>query len=443
MDDEEDELEEPLPQPPEKSFVLKLQDHTLVGIINSDGCAEWDWRYISAALDMKRSKDHVYLRANHQEFQSEFREAQIPFDQFHYRAAKGGPIGHTMESRALMLMMCLVPLRKQASKPVKTTAISLLNLLISSMVAMGCDGWSFLATVFGTDCQYHSKAISFCNGVTGDLVDLFEYHSSALALWHGFRVCSAVAHATLMDILVFLMYAKAHQQARESKGIWRDMSFLWPAILFMCGEALENCAKVLAARDPEPAPLLKTKKGGNRKVPFGNKLILLKKVRKNKSHRKLVMSSHNDIVPSQSTLVAHEPLVECSEYLKLLDKTFSHCHHYQVSWDPSTYAGDEVLVATIYSHEVGVVGYLPIQFLLHVKSSELDEEIRVLAGKKALTRVAGYCELRALSHALCAVSKSLADFQLPKDLHWKARVQSGYIQLFHFLKTLHRTLSKY
>lgn len=82
-----------------------------------------------------------------------------------------------------------------------------------------------------------------------------------------------MAHATLMDLMVFCMYSKCC-----AKDVWRDIgAFIWPGLLFMIGNALEQCAHMLADTSSEPAPLLKTKKGRTKRIPLGNKLLLLKK----------------------------------------------------------------------------------------------------------------------------------------------------------------------
>jgi hypothetical protein len=179
----------------------------------------------------------------------------------------------------------------------------------------------------------------------------------------------------------------------------------------------------------EPAPLLKTSKGAFKRTPLANKLLLLKKLRKSKSHRKLIMASHGELVPSQSTLVTDEALIECQEYLALLNASFAESNHLQVSWDPSTYSGEEVLVATVYSHQSGVAGYLPIQFLLPATSAELDDELKILATRKTITRVSGFVELRALSHALGPINKSLGSFELPPGLLWRALGSNQHRQL--------------
>ena len=271
----------------------------------------------------------------------------------------------------------------------------------------------------------HRWLLSLCRVIQVTWQPLFEWYSPAAGVWGGLRnkgwcgykIGSNLGHATIVDILVFIMYAKCHAHA---KAMRRDIgTFLWPPLLHLVGHALEQLAHKLAARDLEAATLLKGKSGNFRRTPHGNKILLLKRLRNKKSYRRLTMSSHSDLVPAGSGLVKFEPLVECSEYVQLLSKHFSSCHHVQISWDPSTYSGDEVLIATIYSHENNLCGCLPIQFLLPVAATELHEELQALAAKKTITRVAGYTELRALAHAMKSASKDLNNFKLPEDLLWR------------------------
>ena len=428
----------------QKAFLLRLvHGDVLTGKLNTNGNAEWDWSRVAHTLQMQTEKDHLLLKRGNEEFEDEFRVAQVSFDEFHYRGRQNeeGMHGHSMESRALWLMLSLLPMRRQVRAKVKSNAIALLKSLMDAMLVLVAGvahvSLSFNGTIYGTDCQYHSSNVSFSmQGISEGIAGLLQYHSGVASVWSrlssaawcGYKISSTLKRATILDVLVFLMYAKSHQHS--SVEMWRDIGvFLWPQVLFMLGNALEVCANVLANKATEAAPLLKTRSGGTRRVPLVNKWLLLRKMKNSKSHRKLVMSSHGDLVPSNTQLVKSEPLLEVSEYLKLLEATFSKCHHFQVSWDPSTYAGDEVLVATVFSVEAGTTAYLPIQFMNPVASSELSDELRVLAGKKSLTRVAGYCELRGLSHALKGIQKGLGDLKLPEAMKWKALSNDEYREL--------------
>lgn len=183
------------------AFVLKLNRCSLAGHINDNDCAEWDWGYIPAAVGMSSSKEFRYLKQNGEEFQAEFQKAQISFDEFHYRgrepqckeSEKGG---HSMESRGLILMLSLLPQRRQVRSEVKAAAMSLLASVIAAMLGMVGATLRFTATIFGTDWEYHSQLLLFENGSTEGLGALFGHHSLAQSLWeklgqkawHGLRV---------------------------------------------------------------------------------------------------------------------------------------------------------------------------------------------------------------------------------------------------------------
>lgn len=185
MDVDDDEEQEPVANKEEyQGFVLKINQHSLVGHINEYGCAEWDWGYVSSAVKLQKTKDFKYLANNKAEFQAEFANAQVSFGEFHYRGIDNpGEKGHTMESRAMLLMIWLVACRRQTSKAAKAAAISLVSSLITAMIGMTGEILKFHATIFGTDWQYHSQELVFEHGVTDDLGHLLAFHSSAEALW--------------------------------------------------------------------------------------------------------------------------------------------------------------------------------------------------------------------------------------------------------------------
>ena len=411
----------------EQPFLCRItEDHVLTGHINTAGDAEWEWSRVSAALGLETNKDGVLLKRGFQEFESHFQEAQLSMEEFKYRgqgADKGKRGCHSMGSRALVLMLCLFPTRKQSRVKAKEGALNMLKALLDRCMQ---GSHTCVATMIGTDFQEYTQELVFDNGTTGDLQHVVGRHVQAEAKWKQLsstfwcqhKIRSAVGHAAIFDLVFWLINAKATQ---TTSTVWRDVGLpLWPRLLFMVGKALEDFAAGLSGRAPEPAPLLKSKLGNTRRVPFVNKVCLLRRLTKHKTHRKSVMQSHGDIVPQGAVLVRNEALLECQEYLRLLKETFSSSTHFQVSWDPSTYSGDEVMVATIWSNQCQKAAYLPIQYLLPVEIKEVDLEFRALAQRKEITRVHGFSEMRAVSHALASVDKELSMFEIPSDVHWKA-----------------------
>ena len=84
-----------------------------------------------------------------------------------------------------------------------------------------------------------------------------------------------------------------------------------------------------------------------------------------------------------------------------------------MSWDPSTY-DVETLVASACSWECDFAGWLPVQNILPMMTDELEEELKALAAVGTLARVSGFSEIRALSHALHSISRSLDFCQWPQ-----------------------------
>lgn len=59
------------------------------------------------------------------QFQDEFRDAEIPFEEFQYKSRTSGRSHHSMSSRALLLMLALVPGKKRFGVDIKSKSIAL------------------------------------------------------------------------------------------------------------------------------------------------------------------------------------------------------------------------------------------------------------------------------------------------------------------------------
>ena len=281
-----------------------------------------------------------------------------------------------------------------------------------------------VATIWGDDGTFHQNNVEFDTGIANGLGMLFAFSSKARAVWgqlsrsgwQQHKISTALETASITDLIFFLIYVKGHQSRSD---LWVTVGqHLFPQLLFLVGQALDNYASELADQPLEPAPLLKSRSGNCRRIPLVNKYILLQRLKKNRLHRKQIMQSHSDLVPADADLIRNEPLLESGLYLAKLKETFSKCSHVCIAWDPSMYDMD-TMVASIYSHQVNIAGCLPIQNMKPVEASELDEEVRALAATGKVTRVHGFAEVRAVSHCLMAVDKPLASYLLPDTLHWK------------------------
>lgn len=73
-------------------------------------------------------------------------------------------------------------------------------------------------------------------------------------------------------------------------------------------------------------------------------------------------------------------------------------------------------MGTIYSHDLDLAGYLPIQDLRRPLISQLDPDLQTLGAEGKLKRIEAFNEARALSHALSIIGLSLNDLRVPELL---------------------------
>lgn len=248
-----------------------------------------------------------------------------------------------------------------------------------------------------------------------------NWHSLTRNTWCGISVSSTLEKASIWDIILWLSWANAN---RTVNGVWSCVGHqVWAKILGFVGRMIECFGQSFCKVCPDPLPILKTKHGFSKRLPVTNKVILLNKMQKKKKNRESSMQTHADLVPEKSQLILQEQLIECNIYMDRLKKTFEHCRHIAVSWDPSSY-DIETMVAAVYSWETDFAGWLPIQNILPMMANELEAELQALSSAGKITRASGYNELRALSHALQSISKGIDYFQWPEDLRWQPS-QSG------------------
>lgn len=85
-------------------------------------------------------------------------------------------------------------------------------------------------------------------------------------------------------------------------------------------------------------------------------------------------------------------------------------------WDPADYGGAQTFVGVVYSYELDLAGYLPVQDLKRPLVSQLDPDFQALGQEGRLARVDSFNEARALSHALSSIGLSLDKIRKPEDL---------------------------
>lgn len=405
-----------------RPFLCRVNDDcTLTGHINDDGNAEWDWSRVNAFLKFQTAKEGISLRRCMEEFKGEFVQAQLSFEEFHYRgksAGRGETSRHTLESRALMVVVCLMCLRRQTPVLAKQMALTLLGILLHRCMVGSHN--------FDVPLPAGDRQIVFQDGVTAGLADWLPFYGPGAGKWKHLtmkawcqnKITSSMEHATAFDLLLWLLHLKS---CSSTCNAWSAVGqYIWPKLLFILGQALDVYALGLAGRKLEPAPLLKSKRGNSKRVPWMNKICLLAKVGKRRSHRSIIMQSHSDTVPQHADLVQKEAQLEVAEYLKLIKNVFSKCHRFQISWDPSNYSGDEVMILTVWSGDCQKACYLPLQYMMPVDlAKETDVDFQALAQRKQITRITGFAELRAVSHALSAIGKELSVFEIPGPVLYK------------------------
>ena len=126
-------------------------------------------------------------------------------------------------------------------------------------------------------------------------------------------------------------------------------------------------------------------------------------LRREKLSRLRVGRTHEDIGAANTYMLRYEAYLDCLLHHQALTGAFSQQRQIAVAWDPSSYAGKEVLVAAIYSSHLDKTAWLLSQELNPVMVSDLDAALMPLAKASKLKRVAGYSELRGLSASLRGV----------------------------------------
>ena len=416
--------------PVKPALVRVLDGTTLAASVHQESkLAEWEWGRAVAAMGLQTAKDGQYLRRNRQHHLQELAEAEISTDQLLYRGdGSHGQGQHGMGSSCFMLMILLVSMTKRFSPQIKSAAlglaIGLLQLAVHHMVAME----NFTGMAYGASKRWHHvNLVLDSNGIVSNLEELLNQNPSFVAAWQGLvqkpfcghRISSALSQPTLWDLIIFLVFAKANP---SFKKVWQNVGqFLWPTVLFVIGRILDSLAFLKSQQEVEQLPLLKSRKGKSKLTPWINKLVLLRKMRMVRHHRKIAATSHQDLVPKTAQVVSAEEFLCTSLYALKMKQTYQDCFHYAVMWDPSSY-DVETMVSLVFSGQAGPDGctaYLPIQNMKPVVRSEVDPETQALSAINRLTRIQGYNELRALSHSLQAIGMPLEKFNFPQNLLWQ------------------------
>lgn len=258
--------------------------------------AQWEWARAVDVMGLATSKDHVYLKRNHDQHVSELLEAEINPSQLIYRGVDSDARGsHAMGSSAFMLMVLVVSLNKRFSKQIKTNACKLAMDLVKAALSCMTTVEVFMGIAFdhGKTHRYtHINLEMDRTGIIKGMHSLLVVNPAFILAWNhlmthefcGHRITSAPTHPSLWDVLLFLTWAK---NFASSKRVWANLArFLWPNVLFAIGKMLDNLAFVKSQLKLQELPLLKSKKGKSKIIPWINKLVLFRKIKKNKASQK-------------------------------------------------------------------------------------------------------------------------------------------------------------
>ena len=400
---------------------------------DSPGLVEWEWSRAVDAAGVKSSREGRFLKGNMDLHKSELIAAEISQAELMYRGAGSDEKGnHTMASRAFLLLILLLTSNKSFSAQVKANAMSIAMELVQLGVKTLYCACSFVGLCYITGKGYIDAGLEVDqSGVVKNLGQLIQQHPGALWAWNQLmekpfcsqKIISHFSNPSLWDFILFLAWAK---NSPSIKRVWKDFGqFMWPQVLHVCGRVLDALAVEKSQGPLQQLPLLRSRKGRSKKItPWINKLILLKKMKLIRHHRKIAASSHSDIIPKNSQIVMAEHFLTTSIYMKKLQSVYQDCFHFSCHWDPSSY-DVETMVSIVYSCQAdaakgGLAAYLPIQNMKPLMRSEVDPEILTLSSMNKLTRIAGFSEIRALSHSLKPIGMTLEKFCLPKNFLWKA-----------------------
>ena len=348
---------------------------------------EWEWGRVVTAIGVKTEKDHIFFKQNRENHIQELINASIP--QGELKVNGNGALAYTthcMNSRAFMLLILLLACTKQLAAAFKEKALSICIGLMQLGVKTLANDETLLGTVYVKGKGYISQALRVdSNGLVHGLPTLIEAHPGVKWAWAFLmkdgmcsqKITSSPALPTVWDLLILLVWAKTNPSMRN---VWKHVGqLLWPQVLWLCGRILDSLALEKSKRPLEQLPLLKTAKGKNKRVPWQNKVILLRKLRRTKHHRKNTMESHSDVVPKGTELVTAEQKLTTALYAYKIRQAYQDAYHLSIHWDPSNY-DTETMVSIIFSQAGGpdpggLASYLPIQNMRPVCKKEVDDEI--------------------------------------------------------------------
>eukprot|EP00438_Fugacium_kawagutii_P012976 Skav229746 [mRNA] locus=scaffold1287:489257:493660:+ [translate_table: standard] len=404
--------------------------------LTKDGQAEWQWARVHDKCGIEKQPGRL-LRDNRESILQHFSDLQIPKSQFLYRGAiQEGPQDqtlwneHTVGSRGFFGILLWLLKNRTLKNMCKVKAFGLMldMALMAFNFAAQQAPLIMMGMVIAQDGHLYCQQLAFNQaGLTNDWAKLLDLCPGALSLWGKLGrkmwmnkcISSAPGNATFQDVWLFLAYLFCNQKLKmHGQNLWLCFGAqCLPELVVKTGDWLSFVAQDLANQALQMLPSLRTKAGFIRKMADpANKVLLLRKLQREKVHRMRVARSHGELGGSTNRMLTFEEYMDCLLHMKVLEQELGGCKQLSVSWDPSTYGGKDTFVGIAYSPFKHKAGYLCSQQLTQVMISELDISFLDLARQKKLSRVEGFREIRGLSAALRSIGSSLVDFEVPAGL---------------------------
>ena len=210
-------------------------------------------------------------------------------------------LGHSLESRALIVMLCSL---RQVAAGVKSKCLLLLTLLLQAAVMGQAKSQAqpepLQVCIHDVAHTPHHVVLNFNeSGMTRDLADLENlsercaesWQKFAASDWCGHKCNSSMGLLSLWDFVAFLAWCKA-----SASHAWADMvQDVFPKMVKYLGELLDGHGAFLAGGGLKPVPTLKTKDGNVRRLARINKALLLQRCKAQTRHREEVLRTHTDV----------------------------------------------------------------------------------------------------------------------------------------------------
>ena len=183
-------------------------------------------------------------------------------DDLHYRGQNAMDVqrtGHSIGTRALLVVLATLPGRKKLSASSKACCLRLLTQLVRTAVesrgTSGVNGGCVSCTIFSKDWRPHGLDLQFSSaGLTSGLGSLEDCNKKAAQSWKqltqearawcGHVLASTLQLATLWDVIVWSTWAKHH----PALPVWSQVcKHLFPKLIFFAGHIVDEFVGHLAA----------------------------------------------------------------------------------------------------------------------------------------------------------------------------------------------------